>query len=246
MKIHLFGQLELVGNVRVSPRFPTRKSRELFAYLALNGRRLHSREALAGTFWPESSPTASRKCLRTELWRLRRLFEREGLGDGLLTVESDRVGLDPHSGVWIDVAAFEECLRPFGGVEGAPTPEASMRLREAVALYRGELLEGHYEDWCLEARERFHGLFVFALEQLMYFHQRRREWSAALYYGREILRQDSLAEHVHRDLMRCHFEMGNRTAALRQYSRCADLLMAELDVEPMHETSSLYQQIKTC
>jgi len=246
MKILLFGPLEIVNGRRVVPRFPTRKSRDLFAYLAIHGHRMHSRDALAGLLWPESPERGARKCLRTEIWRLRRLLAKQELDDSLLRVDKERVGLVPHGDVWIDVSAFEACLQPVGGLEGNVTGDGARRLREAVEIYRGELLEGHYEDLFLDLRERFHLRFLSALEQLVAFHRARREWRPAIYYGTEIVHHDPLAEHIHRELMVCHWKMGNRTAALRQYQRCVEVLRSDLDVEPMGETAALYQQIKEC
>lgn len=232
LRIRLFGDMEVVRDGQRLARFPTRKSRALLAFLTLHHRRFHPREMLANIFWPGSPTGSARKRLRTELWLTRKFLEPTSVGESVLTTRNDSVGLNPASGVWVDVAELERNLE-------------CENLQNAAELYRGDLLEGFYEDWCLEARERLRARYLSVLERLMSFHQARREWPLAIEYGRRVLDHEPLCEHVHRDLMRCHFEMGNRTAALRQYHRCADLLMAELDVEPMHETSILCQQIKT-
>jgi hypothetical protein len=44
--------------------------------------------------------------------------------------------------------------------------------------------------------------------------------------------------------MLCYHHLGNRSAALRQFFQCAELLKQELDVEPMPATLQLYQNIK--
>ena len=43
--------------------------------------------------------------------------------------------------------------------------------------------------------------------------------------------------------MRCHFSLGNRPAAMKQYATCAQLLRQELDVEPMEETRQVLETI---
>jgi DNA-binding SARP family transcriptional activator len=44
--------------------------------------------------------------------------------------------------------------------------------------------------------------------------------------------------------MRLYYLVGDRTAALRQYERCAEILRRELAVEPAASTIALYQQIR--
>lgn len=246
LKIRLFGHMEIVRDEESSTRFPTRKAKALLGFLALHCRKLHSREVLAGLFWPESPEASARKRLRTELWLTRKFLEpAAGNGESVLTARGGSVGFNPRADVWIDAAEFEEKLEAFGYGGRAPTAEESRWLKETVELYRGDLLEGHYDDWCLEARERLQALHLSAMERLMSFHQMHRKWDTAILYGQRILGHEPLAEHVHRELMRCYWQMGNRTAALRQYTRCTDLLRAEFDVEPMDETSALFRQIRT-
>jgi DNA-binding SARP family transcriptional activator len=43
--------------------------------------------------------------------------------------------------------------------------------------------------------------------------------------------------------MRCYMQLGRRGAAVQQYERCAALLAAELDLEPMPEIQDLYRLI---
>src|SRR3954454_484984 len=70
LRIKLFGSLDLERDGRALARFPSRKVRDLFAYLALNRQTIHSREHLAGLFWGESDDERARHSLNTALWRL--------------------------------------------------------------------------------------------------------------------------------------------------------------------------------
>jgi len=65
----------------------------------------------------------------------------------------------------------------------------------------------------------------------------------AIARANHVLRHDPLREHVHRQLMRCHYAMGNRPAAIRQFQRCVEILDRELDVPPMAETRVLFNRI---
>lgn len=246
LQIRLFGHLEIAGNGVSLSSFPTRKARALFAYLALHAERLHAREVLAGLFWPDSSGDAGRKRLRTELWQMRRFLEPVENGRKVFLVDNGSVGVDPAAGVWIDRVEFERKLAPLAKTGAVLGPDDARSLAEAVELHRADLLEGFYEDWCVEAREYLRVRRLAALEKLMTFHQEREEWERGIFYGEEVLRHEPLDEHVHRELMRCHAKRRNRTAALRQYERCVAVLAKELDVEPMPETVELYRQVRLC
>src|SRR5690242_20977577 len=108
----LFGSLELERDGQPLPRFASRKSGELFAYLALNRKAAHTREHLAGMFWGESAEERARHTLNTTLWRINRVLEppQSAAGGGThayLRVSPQHIGFNSASGVWLDVAEFE-------------------------------------------------------------------------------------------------------------------------------------------
>jgi DNA-binding SARP family transcriptional activator len=205
---------------------------------------MHPRDMLTGRFWGEHPEASARRQLSTELWRIRRVLasDRDAVA---LRVEEDAVGLQLHPGAQLDTAAFVEKLRPCAHRRAEDLTAAEARgLEDAVAVYRGDLLEEVYEDWCVYERGRLRGLALDALFRAMGHHLHRRNWEAAREHGQRLLDLDPLNEPVHAALMRCHFGSGNRAAALRQYASCLRLLREELDVEPMPETVAVYEHIR--
>lgn len=242
--IRLFGSLELSRGARRLPPFPTRKARSVFCFLLLHAGRMHPRDVLTGTFWGDHGDAAARRQLSTELWRIRRVLAADP--DAVaLRVEEDAVGIQLHADVRLDTAAFERLLRPAAHRRAEElTPEQAGALEEAVEMYRGDLLQEVYDDWCVYERDRLRGLALDALFRAMGYHLHRRNWGAALEHGQRLLDADPLNEPVHAALMRCHLGSGNRAAALRQYSSCLRLLREELDVDPMPETVAVYELIR--
>src|SRR4030067_511609 len=53
LEIRLLGGFELAREGQTLEQLPLRAARSLFAYLVLNRERPHTRDLLAGTFWPE-------------------------------------------------------------------------------------------------------------------------------------------------------------------------------------------------
>lgn len=244
LRIRLFGGAELCGPDGTPTPFPTRRARSIFCYLALHQGRLFDRDVLTGQFWPEQGEATARKGLRTALWRIRQSVEEAGGDpDRILHARGSRLGLRGAAPIWVDAREFQERLGSIGPPGSGLGREDAAELGRAVALYRGDLVEGIYDDWCTVERERLRLLFLGALERLLIFHVDRGEWRAGIARGHELLRHDPLREHVHRLVMDCHYAVGDRPSAIRQFQRCARVLEQELGLEPMAETLALRRRI---
>ncbi len=142
------------------------------------------------------------------------------------------------------MAEFERAFSQAAGTSGRQLSEAvATKLDRAVALYRGDLLEGWYSDWCLFERERLQNMWLAMLDKLMSYCEATRQYEAGVAYSTRVLRADRAREQTHRRLMRMAYLAGDRTGALRQYERCVQALEEELDVRPSRRTEELHQQI---
>ncbi len=246
LRIELFGALRLQrGEQPFSGGFRTQKSKELFAFLVLGRERSYPRSMLAAVFWGDRPEPEARSNLRHNLSDIRKLLLSNRIEpDAYFTVGSDEIGFNPSADFSLDVAGFEmHCKSAESDPHGPLGREGTESLERALELYRGELLESVYEDWCQHEREALRDRFLNVLARLMQYHQARREWDAAIAHGKRLLRHDVLLEHIHRDLMHCYYRAGDRPLALKQFAECERRLGEELNVGPMEETKTLYQHI---
>lgn len=247
LRICLFGKLALVPGDSTQPPLASARAQELFAYLALHRGRCHPRELLASVLWADQPTSRSRQYLRKTLWQLQSALNAPGncLDEPFLVVSREDVTLNDTADVWVDVACFEQATASASGMAGKQmTPAIAQDLRRAIDLYRGELLEGWYNDWCLVERERLGLMYISALDKLVGYSEANGEYEAGLHYGQTILRYDRAREYTHRALMRLRFLAGDRTGALHQFERCAAALREELDVAPAANTIALYERIR--
>jgi DNA-binding SARP family transcriptional activator len=222
------------------------KLQELFAYLVLHRNRPQFRETLAGKLWGNTSSDQARRYLRHALWQLQTsLDSRQTPADEhLLRTDTEWIGLNPAIALSIDVEALEQAEQRVQGIAGSQLDEPDVQaLESAVALYRGDLMEGCYLDWCLYERERLQQVYLGLVDKLMDHCEARQECDAGLHYGMKVLRIDRASERTHRRMMRLHLLAGDRTAALHQYQRCAVAMEEELGVRPGRRTQALYEQI---
>jgi DNA-binding SARP family transcriptional activator len=225
----------------------SRKVQELLCYLLLYRDCNHSREVLAEKLWANRDASQSKKYLRQTLWQLQAAVDsqRSGGNTHFLRVDANWIALSHESDLWLDVVQLEHASSLVQGVSGRTMScEMAAVLEGAVELYRGDLLEGWYQDWCVFERERLQNMYLVALEKLISFCEAQQSYDTGLAHASRILRCDRARERTHRRVMRLYALSGNRSAALRQYESCAVALAEELAVQPSHSTVCLYEQIR--
>jgi DNA-binding SARP family transcriptional activator len=249
LHVNLFGKFDIQDGDGAPIECKSLKSKELFAYLLLNRDRPHAREKVASLLWGGHCTTAqSKKYLRNALWQLQSaLIKRsESSGGELLLVEPDWIQLNSVPALQLDVHIFEAVYRLVEGLAGYNFKKREAdKLDEALQLYKGDVLESWYQDWCLHERERMLQIYLILLDKMMIYSEASGQFEKGLAYGRHILHHDRARECTHRRLMRLYYLRGDRCTALRQYEQCATTLREELDVEPSQRTTALYEQLRT-
>jgi DNA-binding SARP family transcriptional activator len=240
LEIRLFGQISIQQGGKPLLGLSS-KANELLCYLLLHRERGHAREALAGLFWPDTPDHLAKKYLRQAIWRLQsKLASRE-----LLIVQAGWVRINSAADAWLDIAEFEQVYDFHRDLRGQElTDRQAQALETAVVLYRGDLIEPWYQDWCVYERDRLQLIYLTMLEQLMAHCEARRSYAKGVAYGQRIMRYDPARECTHRILMRLYYQAGDRTAALRQYERCAAAMAKQFNVHPSHETVALLRQVR--
>ncbi len=200
LRISLFGYVQMECDSWTSEVKAPPVIQALLAYLLLKRDHYHRREILADLFWSDYDKNRARSCLSTALWRLRRVLEPEGVPKGtyLLTTPTGEVGFNWESAHWVDVVVFEE-----GVTETLEKPIQMMvtadiqNLEKALNLCTSDLLEGFYDDWAINERERLRQLYSNGLEHLMRYYKHQGAYIQSLACGQQILDYDPLRERLH-------------------------------------------------
>ncbi|MCB8944434.1 MAG: hypothetical protein H6658_11860 [Ardenticatenaceae bacterium] len=245
LKISLFGKFCAQCEQQTIDGFDALKVQELFCYLLLYRQQAHHREKLAALLWCDNTTHQSKRYLSKVLWQLQTAFENYHIPTDLFLIEPDWIRLNHEADFWLDVGIFEQAYKLIRSpAKSKLSLETAQFLQEVVPLYKGDLLEGWYQDWCIFERERFQYMYLGILDSLIRYSESQKAYKQAINYATEILRHDYAREHTHRRLMRLYYLTGNRTEALRQYDRCAEALTKELAVQPADSTIALYHKIR--
>ncbi len=238
LQLTLFGSPEVHHHGQAVTSFRSSKAQALLYYLAVTGRP-HTRPTLTGLFWGDQPEAAARVSLSKCLSNLRDL-----LGDVVL-VDRQTVAFNRDHPYHLDTERFVIGLRQ------PPTPETIQSLQAALALYRGDFLEGFYvrdapdfEQWLLIQRAHYREAMVNGLHTLANYADQHGDLSQAIAHTRRLLILEPWREEAHRHLMTRLARSGQRAAALAQFETCRRILDEELAVEPDAETLALVKAIR--
>ncbi len=201
------------------------------------------RTVLADLLWHNVTEDKATSKLRYPLRDLRKI-----VGDYVIT-NGDMIAFNQELPHWVDVTAFSTYLSPASS--GAQSIEPTI-LQELLNLYQGEFLAGFqiedalgFEQWVLAQRRYLQDLIVQGLQLRTQQHLTQGEYTAALAINHYLLTLEPWREETHRQRMLLFAYSGQRSAALKQYATCCQVLAEELDVLPMQQTTTLYEQIKS-
>ena len=141
-RLKTFGSFEFSVERR-AVEISKRKTRALLAYMVMHTGAEIPRERLVEVFWRNTPLELARGSLKTALWEVRAALRAAGR-DPTVFFRADRSVVLWGAPVEHDVKEF--LIR---AVLDTPASRA-----EALEIYRGEYLEGNYEDWPSEQRRQ--------------------------------------------------------------------------------------------
>ncbi len=239
LTIRAFGQasVELDGRPVIATEWQNqRRVREFFFYLVAHPEGL-SKEALGLAFWPDSSPAQLKLQFKNTMYRL-----RYALGQDVILFDGDHYWFNRSLDYEFDVEILLEAME-----KARATDNTDMRAgfyKEIERRYQGIYLPDIEGIWVLPFRERFWQIYVESILNLARIYLERGFYDETLGYCDQILSKDPCLEEAHRLAMRAYAGKGNRAALTRQFKRCRQALMEEINAQPSPQTESLYEALK--
>src|SRR3954449_4377051 len=138
LRARLLGGMELRLGERPLRALDSARVESLLGYLLLHRDAPQPRQRLAFLLWPDSTEPQARTNLRKVLHHLRRALPD---AERFIEVGPRTLRWRPDAPLWLDVEHFQRAL-------------AGGRLEEAVETYTGALLEGSYDEWLADERDR--------------------------------------------------------------------------------------------
>ena len=170
------------------------------AFLAMNGHAESSRERIQDAFWPDSDPEHARASLNTALWSIRRCLRGAGVdADQFLSANKSTIRWVAETDV--DADRFAKL---------ATRDDAT---REALDLFRGDFLEGDYDDWTVTERERLASLYENVLARAV---KTTKDAGAA----QRFIERNPYGEEAYAAIIESEMGAGRRASAVSWIEKC--------------------------
>jgi len=248
LTIRVLGPVEIFRDRAVpfaQDAWTTRRARDIFCYIATSKHRRVAKDVLIEAFWPGEDPAHVEKNFHPTISHIRKaLNSRQPFKQNFILFRDGAYQLNPELTYSIDSEEFE---RNIADAETAKREKDPRALREALEsahlLYRGEFMSGVYEDWAEERRAFYAEQFARVTAALAKQCFNEKNWSAAVKYANEVLKDDPFREDMHRLVMKTLAAQSKPAAVKKHFAELQDLLKKELGIEPANETSRLYKEL---
>jgi DNA-binding SARP family transcriptional activator/LysM repeat protein len=238
--VRCLGAFEVWRDERILRKGWRNKAREILAYLITRPSGA-PKERIIEELWPGIDPEEGSERFDRMASELRSKVRGRDDTGRYVDKEDDVFYLEPGAW-WSDAWELERLVSQAERKE--QSDEAVTKLREAVALYRGEFCQDYYYPWAEGVRERFRALAVRACGRLADLLSDRGEHDEAIAVLDRGIEADPLCEDLSRRAMAMEASLGRRAAALTRYRKLEIDLDAALSVEPDPETQALVAQLQ--
>lgn len=233
LSVTCFGHFRVAGATGWKPGPDQKRAREVMQYLVLHPKSIAPRERLTDFLWPGESSDAVQHRLHAAVSAARTFLRRLLDGFNAIRCSDEGYSFHPDMRLVCDVGRFTELYR-----EGS-----TAAMKDAVALYRGELLEGQDGDWLRPARVKYACMYASMVERLANEAFALRDYEPALQFALELLEIDRAHEGASRLVLRCFGALGQRGRAQGEYESLRVYLRKHLGIEPMPETTHVIDAV---
>ncbi|HKP73755.1 MAG TPA: BTAD domain-containing putative transcriptional regulator, partial [Pyrinomonadaceae bacterium] len=248
LTINLLGPVEIFRDPArplAADAWTTKRARDILCFIASRRHRRASKDTIIDTFWGEADFDAVEKNFHPTVSHIRKaLNSNQPVKQNFLLYRDSDYLLNQEFSYRIDTEEFDRLVTEAETAKRAGDHARYINAyEEASALYRGDFMQGSYDEWVEEQRSYYREQYLRMLKVLATTAQKAEDWPRSLQLAQQILSDDQFREDVHCMIMRAHAEMGNQAAVKEHYDSLRRVLRKELGVEPAAETQKMYKQL---
>ncbi len=248
LTINLLGHVEIFRDSKrpfATDAWTTRRAHDILCYIASRRHRRAPKDTIIDVFWGEADFDVVAKNFHPTVSHIRKaLNSNQSLKQNFLLYRDNDYLLNPDFTYSIDIEEFDRLVAEGSSARRAREHDRCVNHYEAaIKLYRGEFMQGCYDDWVEEQRSYYREQYIHMLETLARAALDQGELPRALHLANQILQDDPFREDIHCLVMRTHTAQGNRAAVKEQYETLRVLLQKELGIEPASETRKVFREL---
>jgi DNA-binding SARP family transcriptional activator len=222
MQVRLLGPVDVTVAGEPRPVHGVRR-KAVLAVLALHQGDIVPTDQLVDAVWGDTAPPTAANTLQSHLSHLRQV-----LGD-----RSTIVARPPGYLLTVptDLQAAERLID--GAAQATTVPVRAQRLRAALDLWRGQVLQDvGTQPWLAEQASRLEALRVRTIQQLIEARLELGEHATLVPALERLVEERRFDEQLHAQLMLALYRAGRQADALAVYQRLKEALDEELGIDP--------------
>jgi len=232
--IQALGKMQIRLNDREisNNEWKTTIARDLFFLLLAHPEGLN-KEQIGLYFWPDASPSEVKFRIKNTIYRM-----RHAVGKDTVILQEEYYTFNHTLDYQYDLENFQKEIALARKTSNSA--KSIQHLINAVEYYHGPFLPEIEDSWIISAREHLHQNFLEILMKLGSHFLTEKDFSQAMHFSQLAIKEDPCFESAYRMTMRIHAAQGNRAGVVRQYQKCKDALMREIEVDPSPQTHELF------
>jgi DNA-binding SARP family transcriptional activator len=260
------GEIQIRGHLVPENEWRKKKWKYILIYLFLSRKKELTKDKIIDTFYPEYSIESADNVFHQIISRFRSLVKAEDSSSSyiaertkiykeekpankktdsfplispLVIYEDKAVKINKNFSFKIDAVEFEKITSAFSLSRNID--KKIQYAKNAVGLYKGDFLEGLYDPWCEELRNKYKNDFINISECLIEILFDNKSYEEVHYYAGNLLKFDKLNEAAFEKIIKSYSSQNKPNMAKEKYNYMIKQYELELGEKP---GSSFNEKIK--
>lgn len=238
-RIAVLGGIDVYASEESTPvKWPTAKTKELFACFICHPGKEMDKWRLCDLLWPESPPEKALHSLHSSVNRVKTALKNVGIENILVYNEgSYRIDTREFS---CDAWELEQYLESNPMVnEGNITS-----YEKTLDLYRGELFGSEDFAWAVNFKERIEHNYCAGLKKTAAYYLEKKRYAQADTYLKKAIQKNPLDEDAAAMELQLCFFRGDKAGFILFYDDFQRELMKELGIAPRESTKNIFLSLQ--
>ncbi len=235
IRLSSFGNPEftLKGKLIEESKWKRKKHKLLLCMLFVSTGRQISKDRIIDSFFQTAGVESSDNLFHQAVSNIRSTLktgketkEKQSNPENYILYEGKSLRLNPDYTYYCDIEEFDKLIsKSHSAVE---ISDKIMLLESAVELYKGELFEGFYEDWCESLREEYRNKYINIIEQLLELLEVSNKTSVIPKFAEKLIQTDKLNTAAYSSVISALVKLGKKQSAREKYDQLKKSYESEL------------------
>ena len=247
--LNSFGKGDIIvrGEKIEENEWSKKKWKMIFIYLLLNSKQALTKDKIIDMFYPDTPIESVDNIFHQIVSKFRNLIKIDSflnhdnpkskpkkstanevkLTSPLIIYEDKILRINNDFTFCIDANEFEKYYKLAASEKD--DDKKLLYLKKAVNIYKGDFLEGNYDNWCEELRTKYKSYMVSMSEELIKFLYAQGDYSSSVSYCEKLLKYEKLNLIAYEYTIKSYENLDKHTLAREKYSQLIKSYKIEFD-----------------